>query len=887
MFSKGSRNRDSVILSEAGRRRFNRLRLLHGYSIPSLIEASGVSETPIKKVLAGIPVDLKTLQKLAETLKVEVSDLIEARDWQAYCSQRISAHMQLTTLPILSREGTLPTWQEYQVDVLLEHRKPELPLRRSTYYPHEGSDLFALSESDIERTYSQQELFNKVFSVGQVQAAKQIAVIGAVGVGKSNCLQSFAHWLLAHPELGIPIWIPISELRDRTIHQYLCEHWLTGERISQLDWEELLAEFSEGRVWLFLDAVDEVGANAMSALAKLNAELAGWLARANTVVSCRSNVWDLESNPLRERFEVYCIKPLQYGNKSRPKQIEKFIQARFRENPKLGDDLRHRLDRSENKSLRDLVSNPFCLELLCYLWKIWHRSQNRLRKNRLPQSRFGLYECYVHYLVDVWRSQSAEPVEVILSPIFRAIQVLALRALFDELSPFRMRYSFILKVWRSEGFDPQWLLFLKEKGILNLIGKAQENPLDDVWAFLHPVLHEYFAVNAIHRPQVLFDPSSNPGNYGALEPHLREVVLLYLERPIPDPDKEALLQALVDFNDKFSGYYSFRARLLVASGVNCHDKFIQKEKIIAQIANWSCRTIDLNKSGFVTLSPQYIEKMATQALLETDSVQALASLRKLLKETSKNDIETRLRIIDRLIQVEGGETIAFKEIRYLLRKSQSLDTQIQARPALYKYYQIYESDDVSSLNQIIAFLISVMRDENLTIHRLKAALALREINPQHPEILTTLNRLRYVSDRDVFQIAEILHQWLTVGKPAAERLLYGEGGYYRHYSLEEIDALLEESWHQLYFQKVVSSEVLTKLAMAVKSDGNFRFTFQGDRLVRLFSIFVRIIRNYSAATGQDEIDSTPQLLVCFELINICSEQLSYTQVLSAWLSAAA
>lgn len=885
MTSKGSRNRDSVVLSEAGRKRFNRLRLLHGYSIPSLVEESGVSESSIKKVLAGIPVDRKTLQKLAETLKVEVSDLIEARDWQAYCSQRLDSCLQLTSLPIISRVGSFPLWQEYQVDVLIERRKPELPLRQTNYYPYEGSALSSLSASDIEYTYSSQEFLDRVFSVNQSQTTKQIAVIGSVGVGKSNCLQSLARWLLLHPELGIPIWIPVSELQGLTIQQYLGEHWLIGEKISQLDWEELLAEFSEGRVWLFLDAVDEVGANAMSALAKLNAELTSWLPRTNVVISCRNNVWDLESNPLR-KFETYCIKPLQYGTKSRPSQIERFIEARFRDNPRLGGDLRQRLDRSENRSLKDLVSNPLCLELLCLIWKVWYRSQNRLPRNRLPQSRFELYECYVHYLVDVWRPQSKDPLEVIFSPIFRAIQVLALRALFEEISPFRMRYSFILKVWQSEGFDPKWLLFLKEKGILNLTGQAQENPLDDVWAFLHPVLHEYFAVNAIQSPQVLFDPSSNPGNYSALEPHLREVVLLYLERPTPDPDKEALLQALVDFNDQFSGYYSFRARLLVASGTNCYQQFTQKKKVIDQIVHWSCKIIDLNRNEFVTLLPQYMEKLATQALLEADSVQALASLKKILKETAKQDIETRLRIIDRLMQIEGGETIAFKEIRYLLRKSQSLDTQIQALPALYKYYQIYESDDVSSLNQVIAFLISVMQDENLTVLRLKATLALREINPQHPEILTTLNRLRYVSDRDVFQIAEILHQWLTIGKPSAERLLYGEGGYYRHYSLEEIDALLEESWHQLHFQKVVPSDVLTKLAMAVKSDGNFRFTFQGERLVRLFSIFKRVTRNYSAATGQDEINSTPQLLVCFELINICSEQLSYTQVLSAWLSAA-
>ena len=883
--SKGSRNRDSIVLSDAGRKRLARLRLLHGYSIPSLSEEAEVSENPIKKLLAGeSSVDRKILQQLAKVLKVEVSDLIEARDWQTYCTQRLSSLIQLTSLPILSRESS-PTWQEYQVDVLIEQRRPTLPLKRTSYYPHEGSDLFSLSASEIEYTYSSQEFLNRVFSVSQAQTVKQIAIIGAVGVGKSNCLQSLAHWHLAHPELGIPIWIPVSELRGLTIVQYLRKRWLIGERFSQLDWEELLAEFSEGRVWLFLDAVDELGANAMSALAKLHGELSGWLARTNVVISCRNNVWDLEANPLRERFEVYCIKPLQYGTKSRPSQIERFIEARFRNNPKLGNDLRQRLDRSENRSLKNLVTNPLCLELLCLMWKVWHRSQNRLRRNRLPQSRFELYECYVRYLVDVWRPRSKDPLEFIFSPIFRAIQVLALRALVEEISPFRVRYSFILKVWQSEGFDPQWLVFLKEKGILNLVGQAQENPLDSVWVLLHPVLHEYFAVNAIQCPQTLFDPSGNPGNYGALEPHFREVVLLYLERPISAQDKEVLLQALVNFNDKFSGYYSFRARLLAASGINCYEQFTQKEKVIDQIARWSCKISDLGRSKCVTLLPQYMERMATQALLETDSVQALSSLKKLLKETPKQDIQTRLRIVDRLIQIEGGKTIAFKEIRSLLRKSQSLDTSIQAMPALYKFCQIYKPDDVDSLNQIISLLISNMRDENLGGLRLQAVLALREINPEHPEILITLNQLRHASTRDVVQIAETLYQWLTVGKSSADHLLYGEGGYYRDYSLEEIDALLEESHRQLYSQRIVSSEVFTKLAMAIKSDGNLRFTFQGERLAQLFSIFKKIIRNYAAATGQDEIDLTPQLLACFALINIFSEQLPYTQVFSVWLTA--
>lgn len=74
--------------------------------------------------------------------------------------------------------------------------------------------------------------------------------------------------------------------------------------------------------------------------------------------------------------------------------------------------------------------------------------------------------------------------------------------------------------------------------------------------------------------------------------------------------------------------------------------------------------------------------------------------------------------------------------------------------------------------------------------------------------------------------------------------------------------------------------------MAVKTDGNFRFTFQGERLIRLFSIFKRITRSYASATGQDEKDLTGTVLTCFELINICSEQLPYSQVISDWISSA-
>ena len=106
----------------------------------------------------------------------------------------------------------------------------------------------------------------------------RVAIIGELGSGKTTCLQKLAAELL-NREL-LPIWISLANLQGETLENYLLQDWLKiATRQITIDpklQQDLLAQFKLGRVWMLLDAVDEMGIDASIALANLARQLRGW-----------------------------------------------------------------------------------------------------------------------------------------------------------------------------------------------------------------------------------------------------------------------------------------------------------------------------------------------------------------------------------------------------------------------------------------------------------------------------------------------------------------------------------------------------------------------------------------------------------------------------------
>ncbi|MFM6452415.1 MAG: NACHT domain-containing protein [Planktothrix sp.] len=134
------------------------------------------------------------------------------------------------------------------------------------------------------------------------------------------------------------------------------------------------------KVWLLLDAVDEMGI--MSPLADINKQLANELQGLRVVLTCRLNVWEAEKNALWN-FDVY--RNLDFNSQ----QIQDFIERWFNDKTQ-SQELLNQLKEPNQTRINDLIKNPLRLALLCRTWK---------RGQKLPETQAGLYQRLVkgHY----------------------------------------------------------------------------------------------------------------------------------------------------------------------------------------------------------------------------------------------------------------------------------------------------------------------------------------------------------------------------------------------------------------------------------------------------------------------------------------------------------
>ncbi len=108
--------------------------------------------------------------------------------------------------------------------------------------------------------------------------------------------------------------------------------------------DALADKFCNGKVWLLLDAADEMVVESGNALTQIANQLTGWVADARVVLTCRLNVWDAGKNAL-EAFETYRNLDFSYGDAQTPAQVGQFIHCWFKSNPelaeRLGSELNH------------------------------------------------------------------------------------------------------------------------------------------------------------------------------------------------------------------------------------------------------------------------------------------------------------------------------------------------------------------------------------------------------------------------------------------------------------------------------------------------------------------------------------------------------------------
>ena len=575
--------------------------------------------------------------------KETVSDNI---NWHQICQSRLDAYKEhFLNNPLIT--GNHPN---IYVPLGLVEPQPEQDTpQKEEVKPENGSRFYQLAETEITKTYNKpNQFFEEVLRQGNSKSKGQkIAIIGEPGAGKTTLLYQIAQWIL-DKELGYPILIRLAGV-NKPLLEYLTQDWLcyatnsTGE-VSQ-EWVSAFEQLRRGdKVWLLLDAVDEMGI--MSPLADINEQLADELHGLRVVLTCRLNVWEGEKNALRG-FDVY--RNLDFNSQ----QIQEFIEQWFNDTSQ-SQELLKQLNEPNKTRLNDLIKNPLRLALLCRTWK---------RGQKLPETQAGLYQRLVnsHYQ---WKDEQ-KPFQIpddVQERLHQQLGELAKTGINREQYRFRLEEKFVEKYLGKPQRENSLFYWALKLGWLNRVGLASVEEKDSdqaVYAFFHPTFQEYFAALAINnwdyflpRNHVNCPVEGKEKEYRIFEPQWKQVILLWLGRDDVDSrEKEAFIQRLVSFKTGcYGNFYGYRAYFLAAAGINEFQECSRSDAIVKQIVKLGFGYFDNEHQTWKTfLAP--IQEGARMVLPETIREKAIANL---IQVFSKTDGETRSRVAESLGEIGVG-----------------------------------------------------------------------------------------------------------------------------------------------------------------------------------------------------------------------------------------
>ncbi|MFN6461844.1 MAG: HEAT repeat domain-containing protein [Nostoc sp. DedVER02] len=738
---------------------------------------------------------------LKETSHVQTTD--NSFDWQEICGAMLEKHKRLTTNELLFADEEMKfELEEIHVPLaLVERNKPKKCSEDIS--PEQGSRLYEASYKEKQR-FEHEAFLEKIIrdGVGKTQGHR-ISLIGEPGAGKTTQLQTIAFWILDN-NLGLPIWISLADLQGKSVENYLLQDWLKNAlevvRVKEEQENAFADLFKNNRVWLLLDAADEM--SSLQPLTEISQQLTGWMKNARVVLTCRVNVWEANANAL-ENFETYRLLNFEY-----PQQVQEFIGRWFHnKDTDKGKRLWQELDKAERQRIQDLVKNPLRLALLCSTWQGSDQG--------LPETKAGLYQQFVEEFYK-WKEKPSPTTEQQQEELNAALGRLAKRAIDQETSRFRLRHKFVREeLGDSKQQDSLFSLALK-LGWLNEVGLAAESPKEKVYAFYHPTFEEYFAALAIADwDEFLNHVPDNPaqGVYRIFAPQWKEVILLWLGREdVGREMKEEFIQALVEFDDRCGecrafdrvrrGFYEFRAYFLAAAAVDEWKNSCNADAIVAEIVKWRFGEFKVEQNEWVKfLTP--IAEGAETTLYQTNRVKAIAALVELISNPQLDD-DTRWLVAESLGEIGSGNQKAINALVELIGKPQlAHDTR---RLAAYSLKQI-GSGNQKAIDALVELIGKPQLDDSI---RRLASSNLGEIDRDNQKAIAALMELigKPQLDDDTWrQAAESLGQIGSgnqkaidalvelIGKPQlgnyTQRLAASSLGKIGSGNQEAIDALVE------------------------------------------------------------------------------------------------
>ncbi|MDJ0659071.1 MAG: HEAT repeat domain-containing protein [Crocosphaera sp.] len=452
-----------------------------------------------------------------------------------------------------------------------------------------SSVKFFKSQGFNLNNYQADSLFKQICDIDpEQQYRRNIAIIGESGTGKSLCLQTLAHWMLDKTEY-IPIWISPEQLTTLTLKNYLTHQWLTKcskhyetkQTLSQEFWQASFeALLKSGKIWLLGDGIDylfskSISNGSISPLPLFTQQQID-LGHSHLILSCQTVTWKTQPQALAQ-FDIYQTKSL-----SGQTQIQQFVQQwlhpyssqkeKLENKSSLGEQLSSLLTQPQNQHLQKWLKNPLRLSLFCRFWQ--------KNTQTVPQTAATLY----HHLVNEFYQWQLENSHIPPTEQPRLNQFLTTLA-------FHHRQTAESSVPISQGMiaNNQSLLSPSlQLHWLRPVGIVTQQEKQHQYRFQDQTFEDYFAALAIDNWQYFFATGTN--TLRMFSDQWQQILLFWVGREeIASEDKEALIQALVNFEDECDqeNFYGFRAYLTAAMALSEFQDCSIREGIIDQLFIWA------------------------------------------------------------------------------------------------------------------------------------------------------------------------------------------------------------------------------------------------------------------------------------------------------------
>ncbi|MEB3279578.1 MAG: NACHT domain-containing protein [Lyngbya sp.] len=788
---------------------------------------------------------------------------------------------RLTTNPLTVSDGVTFELQEVYVPLGLVEWRSQTELQSDASW-----ELNDVENIDSLDTIKPELFLQQLLSEKNTQ---RMAIIGEPGSGKTTLLQRIAQKLLEHNFL--PIWISMADLQGEKLEYYLLNDWLKAATRQVIISPELQQEFAEllkqKRVWLLLDAIDEMGVESSVALSSIARQLRGWIADAHIILTCRINVWEMGKNPL-EDFVTYRNLSFCNHNCQSDNQVEQFIKKWFKQQIDRGNSLCVELEKRERHRIRDTVKNPLCLALLCRIWTVM--------QGNFPSTKAALYNQFLQALYE-WKQDRFPTSLAERQRLNQVLGKLALNAFSHVEMKFRFSQSFVESVLDTDEMDLFALAL--QLGWLHPVGISSTTG-DRVYAFYHSTFQEYFAAQTVDNWEFFID--NNCPQPAIFTTQWREIILLWLGRlDVANSDKEAFIQALVKFDDNCGQFYQYQAYFLAAAGLAEFPEFSQANDIINQLIHWCYGEFNPTEQKWLTFPAPILERVRI-ALFSTDRRRVIKQLenyiqslnypricwlvayslaknfdpgnkvaeKTLLKllETAFDEI-TRMEIAYSLGQVNIAHPVAINTLTDILH-SASQDS--LRRKVAYRLGKI-DPGNTTAINTLVNLIQSPSTSKKIRSRLFKD---LREIKPEHP-----LLNCHFTRNKSSSQSSKIKGNTRQNNLDKTRDILENRLATASEMKLKRKYAISLIKFQPGHEQAI--SVLIESLQIPEQTPGVYKRTIEllkNGLIAEQFSQVVTALKNYGIAVNQG--DRSPQTLEIYKLLWYAAQQMSYADFYAAW-----